>query len=342
MAVAVDLAPPPGLESAPQPHQWCEGTVTLRDRRELAFVDVGDPRGKPLFWFHGLPGGRWQVPPDATVAAHEHGMRIICVSRPGLGGSSPHHRASLLSFADDIAELADALAIERYAVAALSAGAPYALACAYRAPLRVVAAALLGGVIPRADDQASTSHRLAALIARGLRPNRHVAAGIDLGSPLYSRLAGPLFALYCRVGPREDRPVLNQPDMNRMFGYDFARAIGAGVSGFLHDAAILATPCGFPLGEIVTPIRLWHGDADPLVPLGDAERLAGTLAAGELRVLPGLGHYAGLVKAREVIADLATMWPSDATAHGPTPGRDGTSSARAASRAAICTEPRST
>ncbi len=289
--------------------EWREDTVTLRDRRQLAFVEVGAPEANPVFWFHGLPGGRWQVPPGASDATREHGIRIICVSRPGLGGSSRHHRASLLSFADDIGELADELTLERYAIVALSAGAPYALACAYRDPQRVVAGALLGGIIPRANGEGSTSDRLTALLARGLRPNRHFAAGLDLGAPLYSRLAGPLFALYCRIGPHQDRPVLNQPDMNRMFGNDFTRAVGAGISGFLYDAAILASPCGFPLADIVAPIRLWHGDADPLVPLGDAEQLAQSLANGELRVLPGLGHYAGLVRAREVIADIATMWP---------------------------------
>jgi pimeloyl-ACP methyl ester carboxylesterase len=310
-------------ERAEDPQQWREGAVTLRDQRQLAFVEAGDPCGNTLFWFHGLPGGRWQVPPGASAAARQHGLRIVCVSRPGLGGSSRHHEASLLSFADDIGELADELALERYAVVALSAGAPYALACAYRDPQRVVAGALLGGVIPRLapatpglepfeepQPSNSSADKLVARIARSLRPNRHLAAGLDLGAPLYARLAGPLFELYCRLGPRQDRPVLNQPDMKRMFESDFARSVGAGISGFLYDAAILASPCGFPLGDIVAPIRVWHGDADPLVPLGDAEQLARSMADGELRVLPGLGHYAGLVKAREVIADIATMWPS--------------------------------
>ena len=29
--------------------------ITLKDGRKLAYAEYGDPKGKPLFYFHGWP-----------------------------------------------------------------------------------------------------------------------------------------------------------------------------------------------------------------------------------------------------------------------------------------------
>jgi hypothetical protein len=33
-------------------------TIQLSDGRTLAYLDIGDPEGRPLFYFHGGPGSR--------------------------------------------------------------------------------------------------------------------------------------------------------------------------------------------------------------------------------------------------------------------------------------------
>ena len=74
--MAYDLVPP----------RW-EGTISLADGRRLGVVEFGPVDGKPVFWFHGTPGAKRQVPPAAREAAHELGVRIIGVERPGTGSS---------------------------------------------------------------------------------------------------------------------------------------------------------------------------------------------------------------------------------------------------------------
>jgi pimeloyl-ACP methyl ester carboxylesterase len=44
----------------------------------------------------------------------------------------------MVDWADDVAELAEALEIDRFAVAGTSSGGPYALACAVKLPARVL------------------------------------------------------------------------------------------------------------------------------------------------------------------------------------------------------------
>jgi pimeloyl-ACP methyl ester carboxylesterase len=101
----------------------------LRDGRALGYAEYGDPGGTPVFFFHGSPGSRLQRHPDASIAS-ELGTRIITIDRPGYGLSDFQPERTLLDWPADVAQLADALHIERFAAIGLSGGGPYLLACA--------------------------------------------------------------------------------------------------------------------------------------------------------------------------------------------------------------------
>ncbi len=69
--------------------------ITLSDGRALAYAEYGDPRGTPVFFFHGTPGSRRFHPPDEITK--KSGVRLICTDRPGYGqfdlpARSPHPR----------------------------------------------------------------------------------------------------------------------------------------------------------------------------------------------------------------------------------------------------------
>jgi pimeloyl-ACP methyl ester carboxylesterase len=125
-----------------------EGTVTLDDGRRLGFAEFGSARGRAVFWLHGTPGARRQIPEPARIAAAENGVRLIGVDRPGVGASSPHLYDRLVDFAADLGEIADRLGIGDFGLIGLSGGGPYVLGCAHEMPERVRAAVVLGGVAP--------------------------------------------------------------------------------------------------------------------------------------------------------------------------------------------------
>ena len=108
---------------------------------------MGDPDGFPVLWFHGTPGGRLQVPPDAPASALARGLRLFGVERPGTGYSTEHRYGEVREFAADIRALADSLGLAKFAVAGLSGGGPYTLACAHDLPDRVVALDLVSGLL---------------------------------------------------------------------------------------------------------------------------------------------------------------------------------------------------
>ncbi len=125
---------------------FTETDLTLADGRTLHVYDAGGP-GLPVFWQHGTPN--IGLPPVPLLAAAERlGLRWVGHDRPGYGGSSPQPGRTVAAVADDVAALADALGVDRFAVMGHSGGGPHALACAALLPGRVVAVVAVSGPAP--------------------------------------------------------------------------------------------------------------------------------------------------------------------------------------------------
>ena len=300
-----------------------EGTVLLRDGRSLGFAEYGTPDGAPIFWFPGTPGGRRQIPPLARRVAEERNVRLIAIERPGLGASTPHLYKSLLGWADDVEEIADRLGLDRFGLVGLSGGGAYVLACAYQLVERVVGGALLGGVAPPCGDDAPAGGAL-GLAARGsilLHTFREPFAHA-LWATVYSlrSLASPVFDLFISTMPEGDQEVMQRPEMKQMFLDDMLRASRRQLHAPVYDAVLFTRPWGFSVREIRVPIRLWHGDADSLVPLEHAEHLAALIPDSELRIRQREGHMGNLDAAEEVIDTLLGLWARELPgADDPTP-----------------------
>ena len=131
-----------------------EGNVAVGDDRQIGFAEFGNPQGRAVFWLHGTPGARRQIPVEARVYAEQEHIRLIGIDRPGIGSSTPHQYPNVLAFAEDLRTIADVLGIDEMAVIGLSGGGPYALACAAAMPERVVVTGVLGGVAPTIGPEA--------------------------------------------------------------------------------------------------------------------------------------------------------------------------------------------
>ena len=56
--------------------------TSLSDGRDLGWVELGDPDGKPVMAFHGTPGSRLQLTHDED-SVRRAGVRLVCLDRPG-------------------------------------------------------------------------------------------------------------------------------------------------------------------------------------------------------------------------------------------------------------------
>src|SRR4051795_204014 len=131
-----------------------EGNIAVGDDRQIGFAEFGDPQGRAIFWLHGTPGARRQIPMEARVYAEQRQIRLIGIGRPGIGSSTPYHYDTVFAFAEDLATIADTLGIDKFEVIGLSGGGPYTRASAAAMPDRVGAAGVLGGGAPASGADA--------------------------------------------------------------------------------------------------------------------------------------------------------------------------------------------
>jgi len=280
-----------------------EGNVRLRDGRRIGFAEFGPSTGRPLLWFHGTPGARRQIAPVARTLAREQGIRIVSVERPGIGDSTPHAYSELIEFAKDIEHLCDALGIDRYAVAGLSGGGPYALACAHEMPDRVTVVAVLGGVAPAVGPDAAKGganglfRTFSPLLKRTWGPLGGAMRGLIRVLEPWADSAVGLFAL---TMPPGDQRIFTEPAIRRMFQEDLILGSRSNMHALWLDTLLFGRAWGFALEDVRVPAILRYGDADIIVPSDHGRHLAERLPDAELTIHPGEGHVGALGASREI------------------------------------------
>lgn len=261
------------------------GTVhdlTLRDGRTLRIHDAGPSAAtRPtVLWHHGSPQSGALLPPLADAAASA-GLRLVSYARPGYGGSTAAPGRDVAGAADDVAQLADALGIERFAVMGASGGGPHALACAALLPDRVTAVACLAAIAPptgREDwyaGMADPGGLRAAVTGRDARARYAQTAEFDPASFTdadWAALAGAWAAL----------------------GDDASHAGEAWPGGLVDDDVAFARGWGFSLGQVEVPALLVQGGQDRVVPPAHVDLLAAALPDVEVWRRPDDGHISVL------------------------------------------------
>lgn len=268
-----------------------EHRLRLADGRTLAILESGDPVGGPVLYFHGYPGSRLEGR-IAAGAAQRHGLRLLAPDRPGFGESTFLPGRTIGAWAADVAELADRLELERFAILGVSGGGPYALACAARIPERISRVGLIGAPGPLAGGQ----------FTHGMTTRNRLALELAARSPSLARLLVRLLAWWIRrcperqlahmlaTAPPADRRVLADPRYRARVVESTAEALRQGGRGVAWELTLLARPWGFRLQEVSVPVRIWHGLADNIVPAAAAQHLAAELPSSECRYLPDEGH----------------------------------------------------
>jgi pimeloyl-ACP methyl ester carboxylesterase len=290
-----------------------EGTVMLGDGRRLGFAEFGSARGRAVFWLHGTPGARRQIPEPARLAALELDVRLIGVDRPGVGASSPHLYDQIVDFVPDLRELADRLDIDDFGLIGLSGGGPYVLACAHDMPERVQAAVVLGGVAPSVGPEAAPGG-IVSLAARFQKPLSALREPLSLGIATLvwcaRPIADPALWLYARVSPEGDRVLLNRPEFKAMFLDDLLNGSRPGLRAPVYDAVLFGRDWGFSVRDVKVPVEWWHGDADHIIPLGHGEHMVTMLPDARMHLQPGESHLGGLGEAEAVLSSLLDAWTS--------------------------------
>jgi pimeloyl-ACP methyl ester carboxylesterase len=251
--------------------------IRLPDGRRLAYTEAGRPDGFPIVYLHGAIGSPLTGDRALVDTVEDMGLRLLIIQRPGFGESTPKPGRTLLDFADDVSAFADALGIDRFAIAGVSAGGPYAIACAHRlAPDRLTAVAAVSSLsplgLPRRLRIIARAPRLTTLVGDAV--TRHPVA-------LRRALGGGGSALDA-----------------------FLAATAGGVGGLVEDHLITQRAWGFELGAVAGQVHVWHGMADTFVPADHALQLAAALPNCTVSLDPGEGHFFFRRRVADILGDL--------------------------------------
>src|SRR5258707_5115419 len=121
--------------------------VRRGDGSVIAVDAAGEQGATPLLFCHGLADSRLSAR-LFTHAARELGLRVVAPDRPGVGGTDPRRLRRLADWAEDAALVLDALRVDSAALLGISAGGPFAAACAARIPGRVRSLTLVSPLGP--------------------------------------------------------------------------------------------------------------------------------------------------------------------------------------------------
>jgi pimeloyl-ACP methyl ester carboxylesterase len=278
------------------------------DGRTITFVEYGDPRGLPVLHHHGGLLSASDVAPLNEVAS-AMGVRLVSFDRPGVAGSTSFPERTTADGAADAAAVLDHLGIEQVRVLGWSMGGQYALATCHGLGSRVLAAAIVAGcppldVPPTLAELNEMDRRFTAMAER--HPRRLEAVGMAWG--VLARFSPRAWAYAtARGGPASDAAVIAaHPDELA----SSAKEMSAQRVGIVEEYRAWARPWGFGLGDVTTPVDLWRGDDDHLVPLIWQQRLADELSDARPHRLPDEGHFLLFTHAELVLGTLLARGPA--------------------------------
>jgi len=237
-----------------------------------AYDTGGD--GLPVLWHHGTPN--IGTPPGPL---RRSGIRWISYDRPGYGGTAPHPGRGLADAGRYAAQVADALGIDRFAVAGHSGGSSHALACAAVLTSRVLGVVSIAALAPYGAEGLDW---FAGMGPAGEATLRAVAAGrayetddVDFIPADWAMFDGPWSWFSEVVEP----------------------AVAGGRAGQDADDHAYVSAWNCDPAAITAPALLLHGGRDLVVPSTHSEWLAARIPGAEARISPPDGHISVLAHA---------------------------------------------
>ena len=270
--------------------------ILLQDGRQLCYADFGDPEGIPLLYFSSMNMSRLELillRKDLSAL----GIRLISVDGPGHGRSDLGPERTFTEYADDIAQLLDALQLDCVDVMSRSAGAPFALALASVYPDRVRQVVGVGGM-PPFEIMGEHKSRMGVL---------SVINSLQMRAPM---LVQPMLEFILnRVPPEDffryltennsniysicetDRQYVTHPDHIDYFVMLYVDSFRQGSAALIRSILMLNRNWDIAYENIRCPVHFWHGSEDVLFGEATMRAFVSQLPNGRMSVLEGGTHY---------------------------------------------------
>ena len=266
-------------------------TLKLTDGRFLEYFDNGIASTSAIIFHHGTPAHASLWATWLELAA-TRGIRALSYSRSGYGISDRNEGRTVLSNNDDIRELLDSFGIRDFVSIGWSGGGPHALATTQLNGCKGVITLAGVGEYGAADLDflAGMGPENEEEFGEALKGEAAIFAWMDANAVPFKNVTENDIreALGGLIGD-VDKKALEGPVADE---YATATRKGLAVSfdGWIDDDIAFVQPWGFDLGAITTPVMIWQGDDDFMVPHAHSYWLEKHIPTGKLNFVPGHGH----------------------------------------------------
>ena len=268
-------------------------TITTKDDTTIYYKDWGPKDGRVIAFSHGWPltADAWE---SQMFFLASNGYRCIAHDRRGHGRSSqPWNGNDMDQYADDLAELFEALDLKAAVMIGHSTGGgEVARYIGRHGTKRVSKAVLMGAVPPIMMKTPSNPGGLPMEVFDGFRK----AYLADRAQFFLDVASGPFFN-FNRPGAKVSQGLIQSWFRQGMMSghknaYDCIKAFSE--TDFTQDLK------NFDISTLII-----HGDDDQIVPIGASAMLSSKLVPGaELKIYPGGSHSLGDTCKEQLNADL--------------------------------------
>jgi pimeloyl-ACP methyl ester carboxylesterase len=277
--------------------------LKLADGRNLDLL-VGDGDGRTAVIFHhGTPSCTLVWEPWITKL-EKAGIKAIAYSRAGYSTSDRKIGRSVVDVNRDIAEVLDHFAIEHFVAVGWSGGGPHALASSLDPRCKSVLVLAGVGMYGQSDLDflAGMGEENLDEFGVALEGEEKLVEWMNINGTAYKTITGEaLRSSISSLFSKSDTVAMQNVEISDRLAENFRKSLTNGFWGWIDDDFAFTQDWGFSLDQVKTPVAIFQGDEDMMVPGSHGRWLHAKIPQSTLRLIPGEGHLAFFSSARDEV-----------------------------------------